>query len=90
MDCGQPGHGQGFLGLNMGNVNTMAAGFFRFPARRVSRSLPVVRAERVECHATQALFRHRHAEPEPVKPLTVTSKGITPVRVPGARITVRV
>ena len=75
----------------MQNLNTMGAGFFRFPARLlVCRSLRLVRAERIECHAPGTMFRHRHTDEEPVKPLPVTPKSVTLSRVPAARITVRV
>ena len=73
------------------NMNAAPAGFSRFPARMALRSLRVVRAERVEGHAPQALFRHRHTETEPLRMLPVVAKGVaTPSRVPAARITVRV
>ncbi len=74
----------------MQNLNTTAAGFFRFPARMAFRSLHMVRAERIECHAVGAMFRHRHTDVEPLKPLPVTMKSITLSRVPATRITVRV
>ncbi len=76
--------------LNMQNPHTTTAGFFRFPARMVFRSLHLVRAERIACHAAGAVFRHRHADVEPLKPLPVTSGSTTLSRVPAARITVRV
>ncbi len=74
----------------METLNTTAAGFFRFPTRMMVCPVRMVRAERIDCHAARALFRHRHADAEPVKTLPVTITTITQSRVPAARITVRV